>query len=108
MAAPAMPSALIDAARREGREAWLATIPEAVAELTQRWSLEVGDPFQPGGQTAWVAPVTRGGEELVLKVGWRHPEARDEAAGLRAWQGGGAVLLHEAIDLDADTIGLLL
>ena len=58
--------------------------------LARRWSLHLGPPFEPGGESAWVAPA---GDGLVLKVGWVHDEARDEAAGLRAWAGQGAVRL---------------
>jgi streptomycin 6-kinase len=105
-----LPRNLVDAAKREGREAWLSTLPSTIAKLTERWSLTVGLPFQPGGQTAWVAPV-RGGEgdgaELVLKVEWRHPEALHEAEGLRVWGGEGAVRLFAAEEF-GDTVGLLL
>jgi streptomycin 6-kinase len=70
--------------------------------------LVVGEPFQPGGQTAWVAPA-RGpdGADLVLKVGWRHPEAAHEADGLRQWDGDGAVRLHAVEEFD-DATALLL
>ena len=56
------------------------------------WELELGNPYLPGGQCAWVA-AARGpsGEELALKVGWRHPEAEHEADGLAHWDGEGAV-----------------
>lgn len=68
----------------------------------------MGAPFQPGGQTAWVAPVRDAdGTEMVLKVGWRHPEALHEAEGLRAWGGNGAVRLLTARELE-DTVALLL
>ena len=41
-----------------------------VRELEGRWSLTAGEPFQPGGQTAWVAPVRAAdGAEFVLKLG---------------------------------------
>jgi streptomycin 6-kinase len=103
-----MPRNLVDAAKEEGRQGWLAALPATVRELEQRWSLTVGEPFQPGGQTAWVAPVhgvADGG--LVLKVAWRHPEAAHEADGLREWNGVGAVRLHAAREFD-DTIALLL
>ena len=44
-------------------------------ELASIWGLVVGEPFEPGGQTAWVAPVRdRLGRDLVLKVGWAHQE----------------------------------
>src|SRR4051812_3792498 len=81
-----LPRALVEAAAHEGRTAWLATLPDTVARLARAWSLTVRVPFEPGGQTAWVAPVRdRAGAERVLKVGWRHPEAEHEADGLRAW-----------------------
>jgi streptomycin 6-kinase len=103
-----MPENLVEAARQEGRQAWLATVPASVRQAAEQWSLEVGTPFQPGGQTAWVAPAHGPlGERLVLKVAWRHPEAAHEAAGLRAWDGHSAVRLH-ATDEFGDTVALLL
>ena len=76
---------------------WVAALPAAVAELSERWSLTLDRPYQPGGQCSWVAPARdRAGQELVLKVSWRHYEARDEAAGLIAWAGDGAVAVHAA------------
>ena len=104
----AIPHNLLDAARQENRTDWLGRLPLIVAELSGRWSLEVGAPFQPGGQTAWVAPVRdASGRALVIKIGWPHFEAADEAAGLAAWRGGGTVLLHAAETL-ADANALLL
>jgi streptomycin 6-kinase len=103
-----LPRNLVEASEQEGRQAWLATVPDTVSELSQMWSLTVGPPFQPGGQTAWVAPaVDADGRELVLKVGWRHPEADQEADGLRVWAGRGAVQLYAAEKRD-QTVGLLL
>jgi streptomycin 6-kinase len=90
------------------RRDWLARLPDFVADMTQRWNLELGAPFQPGAQCAWVAPaVAATGERLALKVGWPHPEAMGEAAGLRFWDGNGAVRLHAAYQRD-DTVALLL
>jgi streptomycin 6-kinase len=106
----ALPRNLVDAVRREGdeRRAWLASLPALIPELEERWSLRVDEPFQPGGQTAWVAPArseTHG--EVVLKLAWRHREAEHEAEALRAWCGNGAVVLH-ASELLAGTSALLL
>jgi streptomycin 6-kinase len=104
-----IPEHLAEAARAEGRESWLATLPRTVADLERRWAIEVGDPFRPGGQTAWVAPATHDGrDDLVVKVLWRHPEAEHEALGLRCWAGDGAVLLHDDVEVDAQTTALLL
>jgi streptomycin 6-kinase len=103
-----LPQDLVDAARQEGRQAWLATIPGSVRRAAHLWSLKVGEPFQPGGQTAWVAPAYGpSGERLVLKIAWRHPEAAHEAQGLLAWDGRGVVRLHATEDL-GDTVALLL
>src|SRR5947208_9441912 len=103
-----LPSNLVEAAKQEGREAWLATLPGSVGRLADAWSLTVGSPFQPGGQTAWVAPVrSAAGDEQVLKVAWRHSEAEHEADGLRVWGGSGAVQVFDVAELD-DTIVMLL
>ncbi|MDP9234803.1 MAG: aminoglycoside phosphotransferase family protein [Actinomycetota bacterium] len=93
----------------ESLTGWIAALPGMVGELVDRWSIdEVGDPFQPGGQTAWVAPVRIGAEfDLVLKVGWRHTEAADETAGLREWDGEGTVRLRDSVELDL-TVALLI
>ena len=103
-----LPRNLVEAAGEQGRQAWLATLPIIIAKLAEQWSLTVGAPFQPGGQTAWVAPV-RGaaGNEMVMKVGSQHPEALHEAEGLRAWAGRSAIRLDAAEDL-SDAVGFLL
>jgi streptomycin 6-kinase len=86
----------------------MAALPEVVAELSRRWSLEVERPYQPGGCASWVAPALDGaGDWVVLKVGWRHDEAEHEADGLRAWRGEGTVRLIDAL-LFEDTSALLL
>ena len=98
-----LPRNLTEAAQSEGRQAWLTTVlPAVVAQARERWSLRISEPFQPGGQTAWVASARdAAGADLVLKVGWPHPEAAHEADGLRAWAGHGAVKLHAAYDYGA-------
>jgi len=78
-------------------DAWLAGLPQTVARLAGRWSLRLGEPFLPGGSSAWVAPArTADGDPAVLKVGWVHDEAEHEADGLRAWDGRGTVRLLRA------------
>jgi streptomycin 6-kinase len=92
----------------DGRQAWMVGLPGLVSELERRWALRVEAPFQPGGQTAWVAPARDAhGGEVVLKVGWRHPDAAHEADALREWGGQGAVELYEVEEFD-DTVALLL
>lgn len=95
-----------DPDRKRGE--WVEGLPDTVAQLAARWSLTVGEPYQPGGQCSWVAPVrSAAGTQMVLKVSWRHYEADDEAEGLRAWAGHGAVLVYDA-DIWGDTSALLL
>jgi streptomycin 6-kinase len=87
---------------------WIADLPRVVDDRARRWSLEVGRPFQPGGSASWVAPArTSIGERVVLKVGWLHDEALDEADGLRAWDGRGTVRLLDS-HLAGTAIALLL
>jgi streptomycin 6-kinase len=98
------------AAREPLVREWLGRLPQIVADLAGRWSLSLGQPFHPGGQCSWTAPASdRSGAALVLKVAFGFPggEERDEAAGLRAWEGNGAVRLHAACDIDS-AYGLLL
>lgn len=103
-----VPAALVESCQRGGHEEWLASLPSVVRAIASDWGLEVDEPYEPGGQTAWVAPA-RGptGDELVLKVLWPHFEAEHEADGLRAWNGSGAVLLH-AVDAREGHVALLL
>ena len=97
------------AAEADGRQGWLVTaLPAALGQVVPMWSLTVGEPFQPGGQTAWVAPARdASGAGLVLKIAWPHADAAHEADGLRAWAGNGAVRLRAAHDF-GDATALLI
>jgi streptomycin 6-kinase len=88
--------------------AWTPFVEQHVRDVAGRWSVELGAPFQPGGDTAWVAPVrTADGAEVVLKVGRWHEEAEHEADALRLWDGSGAVRLLR-YERAGDTISFLL
>jgi streptomycin 6-kinase len=106
-----IPRMLVDAVASDerhdrARRDWLAALPDVVETLTSEWGLELGEPYEPGGQCGWVAPVSRP-DALVLKVGWRHREAEHEAEALRLWDGDGAVRCVAERVLQ-DTIALLL
>ena len=90
------------------RLGWLARLPQTIEEIASEWSVEFGEPYLPGGQCAWVAPARdAAGEDVVLKVGWRHREAEHEAEALRFWDGDGAVRCL-ATSAREDTTALLL
>jgi streptomycin 6-kinase len=88
------------------RVAWLDALPARVEELTARWGLELGAPFEPGGNCSWVAPGTdANGRDVVLKVAWQHTEALHEAQGLAALGGHGAVEVYEFAALAPSAAG---
>ena len=80
------------------RQEWLCGLPSMLEELTARWSLRIGLPFEHANVTcSWVAPVVRGDDTpAVLKVGMPHMEGRSEIDGLRFWGGNPTVQLLEA------------
>ena len=91
------------------RVAWLAALPDRVEELTARWGLDLGEPFEPGGNCSWVAPGTdRAGRDVVLKVAWQHTEARHEAEGLAVLGGHGAIDVYAFEHLADDATAMLL
>jgi streptomycin 6-kinase len=90
-------------------QSWAEQLPRLIEQATARWSLRLGAVYEPGGVTSWVAPArTPDGTDAVLKITWRHAEAAHEAAGLRAWDGRGAVRLYRHARLAADAEALLL
>jgi streptomycin 6-kinase len=104
-----MPSSLVAACRDDGRAAWLSGLPKEIQGIVDRWSLTLGRPYEPGGVTAWVAPATSAEfGDVVLKVGSRHMEGEDEATGLRAWNGDGAIRVFVHDRLSETTAAMLL
>jgi streptomycin 6-kinase len=84
------------AAGGPARVEWLAALPDRVEQLSARWGLDLGEPFEPGGNCSWVAPaIDPDGRDVVLKVSWQHTEALHEAEGLAALRGEGAVEVYE-------------
>lgn len=91
--------------RTEHQRRWLTQLPGLVAEYERRWSVSTGSPFR-AGTFSWAAPgVTADGRQVVMKIAWPHPEAREEGTGLRFWAGDGAVLAHAT---DRERYALLL
>jgi streptomycin 6-kinase len=89
----------------EGQE-WLARLPSLVARVSSAWQLDVGAPFEPGGNVGWVAPVRLlDGNPAVLKVAFPGHPNRWEARGLEHFAGRGAARLF---DVDPASHALLL
>jgi len=111
MTAPRLPARLagyVAGVTDPARQRWVERLPDVIGQMAEQWELELGEPFEPGGACAWVAPArSASGERLVLKVGWVHPEASHEAAGLLFWNGNGTVRLH-ASELLGDCVAMLL
>jgi streptomycin 6-kinase len=85
-----------------GRE-WLNDLQQLLDLCAERWSLEIGDPFELSYN--YVAAAARAdGSPVVLKAGVPNKELTSEVAALRAYDGRGAVRL-----LDADPeLGVML
>ncbi|MFB6724436.1 aminoglycoside phosphotransferase family protein [Kribbella sp. NPDC056345] len=84
---------------REGEKgtAWLATLPAIVDELIQRWDCTPDGDWMHG-EVGVIVPVRRSAEPLVLKVSFTHPGNVHEPDAYTAWNGRGAVHLHERAD----------
>jgi streptomycin 6-kinase len=68
--------------------AWLARLPEIVAECAERWNLTVEPPFDLSYN--YVAPaICADGTPVVLKLRCPNPEAACEMAALHAFAGDG-------------------
>jgi streptomycin 6-kinase len=84
--------------------AWVGSVPGTIAELRERWRLSLdGPPWH--GWLGLVLPVQRDGEALALKLAWPDPGVAPEATALAAWDGNGAVRLHE-VDLGRSALML--
>jgi streptomycin 6-kinase len=84
---------------RLGAEAdpWLSKAAALVDELTARWELRLGMPFD-GGSIGFTVPATRSGRDpVVLRITYPDGWFAQETAALAAWGGNGAV---ELIDYD--------
>ncbi|WP_432878387.1 aminoglycoside phosphotransferase family protein [Kribbella sp. CA-245084] len=81
---------------REGAvgEAWLAELPAIADDVLARWDcIPAGETMH--GQVGIVIPVQ---DERVVKISFPHPGNDYEADAFAAWDGRGAVKLHERDD----------
>jgi streptomycin 6-kinase len=84
---------------REGERGarWLATLPELIAELVERWDCVEDGPVMHG-EVGIIVPVRKAGRRAVLKISFPHPGNVSEPFALAAWGGDGAVRLYEHAD----------
>ena len=89
-----LPPAFVEKNREDA--AWLAALPEQLAELAARWELHP-EAHVPDIIYNYVAPATRAdGTPCILKLSRHVEETRNEIAALRLWQGAGAASLLAA------------
>ncbi|HYU50184.1 MAG TPA: aminoglycoside phosphotransferase family protein [Candidatus Limnocylindria bacterium] len=72
---------------------WLDSLPTLVADCSDRWQLQIGQPYQPASISLVIPAERADGTPAVLKVSFPEPESEHEAAALAAWGGRGAVRL---------------
>lgn len=79
-----------------GGPLWVSELPDLVAELAERWCLEVGAPVASLTYN-WVAPASRSdGTRAMLKLGLPGSDIRHELAALRVFGGRGMARLLES------------
>ena len=102
-----IPAFLVKLAQNEPEVAqWLEKLPLHVADLRQKWDLEIGDAFEKDATCSFVAPAKRkDGSVAILKLGFPHSEALHEIEGLKFLQGNVSVELY---DYDKESNALLL
>jgi len=83
---------------------WLERLPALLDEATQRWHLELGDPF-PLSYNFVCAVTQKEGSQAVLKIGVPNRELTSEINSLRLYNGQAACRILEA---DAEKGMLLL
>jgi streptomycin 6-kinase len=92
------------AASAEGSE-WLERLPGLLAGSAQRWSLDLGEPFDQAFESLAVPGRRPDGTAVVLKLAFRGRENEHEGPALAHWGGDGAVAL---LDYDEERNALLL
>lgn len=89
--------ARVRAREGDGLEDWLAGLSGLIVELTERWELTLGVPFD-GGSIGYTVAATRAGTDpVVLKITVPDAWFTEETGALVRWDGHGVV---ELIDHD--------
>lgn len=83
---------------------WAQGHGQVLADIIERWSLQLGDPMPGGLPHNIVFAATRGAEQLVLKTGYPHIEQQTEMRVLQRWQGLPARVALQAFDSAAGVV----
>jgi streptomycin 6-kinase len=82
-----------------GAEAWLTRVPELIADVRQRWSIELGD--VAATEAAYLVNAERAGDPLLLELVYPDGWWPETTRALEAWGGDGAIRLFELDDRGA-------
>ncbi|MEH1027322.1 aminoglycoside phosphotransferase family protein [Micromonospora profundi] len=88
-----LPKGLDWVRRSPAGRAWLATLPTWLAECAERWSLQLGKPFEYAYASFAVPADLPDGTAAVLKLQYPDDDSRHEADALAHWDGDGAIRL---------------
>ena len=77
----------------EVARAWLETVRDLVADLGERWSLQLGEPSST--DEAYLVPADRSGDRLLLEISYPDGWWPETTAALEVWHGEGTVRLFE-------------
>ena len=81
--------------------AWLAGLPQHIAEIERSWAIEVGQPSSRGSEAFVAAALTLDGQDVVLKIGIPGIDpTRQELRTLRAAGGKGYAKLVRADEVE--------
>jgi streptomycin 6-kinase len=81
----------------EAGRAWLRSLPDAVGDCVEHWSLELGKPFADAFTSLPIPARRRDGSDVVLKVQYIDRETEHEGLALRLSDGDGAVRLLDEL-----------
>jgi streptomycin 6-kinase len=86
---------------RFGDEArtWLAGLPDLLADVRDRWSLELGDATVT--ETAYLVPAEQGADRVILELAYPDGWWPETTRALEAWRGDGSLRLFEHDDRGA-------
>ncbi|MFI7429628.1 aminoglycoside phosphotransferase family protein [Micromonospora sp. NPDC049836] len=93
-----IPEGLRWTGRYPAGRAWLAGLPDRLAECVERWQLRVGPPFHSAFASLAMPAELPDGTLAVLKLQYPDEDSVHEATALTQWAGRGAIrlLAHDA------------